>query len=74
MVIAQQQPQPGENASQVIINYCQAHHANLLMLATRGRGGLQRALLGSVADSIVRQVDFPVFLVPIVEQRLAEAG
>ncbi|MCA9986027.1 MAG: universal stress protein [Anaerolineales bacterium] len=74
VVIAQQQPQPGENASQVIINYCQAHDANLLMLATRGRGGLQRALLGSVADSIVRQVDFPVFLVPIVEQRLAEAG
>lgn len=40
-----------------------AESADLLVLATHGRGGLGRAWLGSVADSLIRHVEKPVLLV-----------
>lgn len=38
-------------------------HADLVVLATHGRGGLERAWLGSVADSLVRTVETPLLLI-----------
>ncbi len=38
--------------------------ADLLVMATHGRGGLERAWLGSVADEVVHHVRLPVLLVP----------
>ncbi len=38
-------------------------HADLVVMATHGRGGVERAWLGSVADSVVRHVSVPVLLV-----------
>lgn len=38
--------------------------ADLLVMATHGRGGLERAWLGSVADEVVHHVCLPVLLVP----------
>ena len=35
-------------------------HANLIVVGTHGRRGLTRALLGSVAEKIVRMADIPV--------------
>ncbi len=40
-----------------------APESDLLVLATHGRGGLERAWLGSVADSLVRHVDTPLLLI-----------
>jgi nucleotide-binding universal stress UspA family protein len=37
--------------------------AGLLVLATRGLGGIQRAIEGSVADQVLRWADVPVLLV-----------
>ncbi len=37
---------------------------DLLVMATHGRGGLERAWLGSVADEVVHHVRLPVLLVP----------
>lgn len=37
---------------------------DLVVMTTRGRGGLSRWLLGSVADRIVREAPAPVLLVP----------
>jgi len=37
--------------------------ADLIAMATHGRGGLSRLLLGSVAEDVVRSVDVPVLLV-----------
>lgn len=37
--------------------------ADLLVMATHGRGGLERAWLGSVADEVVHHVRLPVLLV-----------
>ena len=37
--------------------------ADLIVLGTHGRRGLNRALLGSVAEKIVRMADVPVLTV-----------
>ena len=39
--------------------------ADLLVLATRGRGGLARLMLGSVAEEVLRTAPCPAFLVPV---------
>ncbi len=57
--------------SQVVVNdhpaegilRCAAEHdASLIAMATRSRGGLQRLLLGSVADRVLRQAGIPLLL------------
>lgn len=45
-----------------ILKYAQRKRMDLIGLATHGRSGLQRALLGSVADKIVRGATVPVLL------------
>jgi nucleotide-binding universal stress UspA family protein len=44
--------------------------ADLIVLGTHGRSGIRRALLGSVADSVIRMADVPVLSVrgPIGEE------
>jgi nucleotide-binding universal stress UspA family protein len=37
---------------------------DLVVMTSRGRGGLSRWLLGSVADRIVREAPAPVLLAP----------
>jgi nucleotide-binding universal stress UspA family protein len=37
--------------------------AELIALTTHGRGGLQRVVLGSVADAVVRRAPCPVLVV-----------
>lgn len=41
-----------------------AGDADLVVIATRGRKGLARALLGSVAEKVVRHADAPVLVLP----------
>ena len=46
--------------------------ADLLVVGTHGRAGLQRAMLGSIADRLVRQATCPVLTVrPMPERQLA---
>lgn len=45
-----------------ILKYAQRQRMDLIALATHGRSGLQRALLGSVADKVVRAALTPVLL------------
>jgi nucleotide-binding universal stress UspA family protein len=47
-----------------IIEAVTAESADLLVIGTHGRAGLQRALLGSVSDRLVRQAPCPVLTVP----------
>jgi nucleotide-binding universal stress UspA family protein len=37
--------------------------ARLIVLGSRGRGGVRRALMGSVSDSVVRHAHCPVLIV-----------
>lgn len=39
-----------------------SRNPSLIVMSTHGRGGLGRALLGSVADAVVRRVEVPVLL------------
>lgn len=55
----------GNEPARTIVETCDAADADLIMMATHGRGGLDRLLLGSVADQVVRHSGRPVFLVPI---------
>ena len=48
-----------------ILRTAQSVGADLLVMATHGRGGIQRALLGSVTDKVVRSADIPVLVTHI---------
>ena len=45
------------------VDLATAERADLIVLGTHGRGGLGRALLGSVADRVVRMAPCPVLTV-----------
>jgi nucleotide-binding universal stress UspA family protein len=50
------------------------HGTDLIALATNGRGGLKRLILGSVADKVLRGADTPVLMYrPADEPAAAEA-
>jgi nucleotide-binding universal stress UspA family protein len=46
---------------------------DLIVLTSHGRGGVQRWLLGSVAEKLIREAPAPVVLVPTAERIAAEA-
>ena len=45
--------------------------AGLIVVGSRGRGPLKRALMGSVSDSVVRHAHCPVLVVRHAEERTA---
>jgi len=44
----------GDDVAAALCRYAADHHVDLLVLATRARSGVSRALLGSVNDSVLR--------------------
>jgi nucleotide-binding universal stress UspA family protein len=56
-----------------LIKYVTDVGIDLIVMATHGRGGLQRAWLGSVADYLIRTLEVPVLLVRPVEKYAAAA-
>ena len=46
-----------------ILDYAEKHGIGLIAIATHGRGGLERAVLGSVADHLLRHSKIPIFVV-----------
>ncbi len=55
-------------ATAEIVAHAQEHDFDLIVMATHGRGGFTRLLLGSVADKVMRQSTVPVCLVPMAEK------
>ncbi len=53
---------PHEQPAAAILDDAQKNAADLIALATHGRGGLKRLLLGSVADKVVRGAATPVLV------------
>ncbi|MCR9160433.1 MAG: universal stress protein [Nannocystaceae bacterium] len=49
---------------QVILDAARFHDADAIVLAASGRNILQRALMGSVADKVVREAPCPVIVIP----------
>ena len=58
-VLASESPDPVAAIEQT----ARAHGADLVVMGTHGRQGLQRAFLGSVAERALRTLDFPVLAV-----------
>ena len=52
-----------ERRDQAIVNLAGEIGAGLIVMGSRGLGGLRRALMGSVSDSVVRHANCPVMIV-----------
>lgn len=50
-------------ASASIVNYADNEKANLIVIGTRGRSGLKKLMLGSVASDVVTYAHCPVLVV-----------
>jgi nucleotide-binding universal stress UspA family protein len=50
---------------QAILNYADSEDIDLIVMGTHGRSGLDRYLLGSVTERIVRSSDVPVLTVRV---------
>jgi nucleotide-binding universal stress UspA family protein len=48
-----------------IVDYAAARGVDLIVLGTHGRTGVDRYLLGSVAERVVRLAGVPVLVVPV---------
>jgi nucleotide-binding universal stress UspA family protein len=53
---------PG-TAGEAILDYANTNSINLIAIATHGRGGLRRAVFGSVADRVLRESGLPVLVI-----------
>jgi nucleotide-binding universal stress UspA family protein len=54
--------QDEQPVAKAILHHARTHDADLIALATRGRGGLARLFRGSVADRVVRGASAPVLV------------
>lgn len=46
-----------------ITDYAAANACDLIVMGSHGRGGIQRALIGSVADGVLRHAHVPVMVI-----------
>ena len=54
---------PGKHAGQVIIDTAREEGAFAILMGTRGRSKIKKALLGSVSDFVIKNADIPVIVV-----------
>jgi nucleotide-binding universal stress UspA family protein len=52
----------GESIAQVLTRAAEEFDANLIVMGTHGRSGVKRLLLGSVAESLLRETNVPLLL------------
>jgi nucleotide-binding universal stress UspA family protein len=53
----------GEDPAAAILTAAERHGAGAIVMGTHGRGGLERLLIGSVADRVVRAAQLPVYVI-----------
>jgi universal stress protein A len=58
---------PIGSAAVEIVKAAKEWPANLIVIGSHGRGGIQRAVLGSVAEAVVRHASCPVMVVKAEE-------
>lgn len=61
----------GEPSSE-IVEYARDHNCDTIVMGTHGRGGIDRLLLGSVAERVVRAAPIPVMTVPVTRSDRSE--
>lgn len=60
------------NVGRAIIEHAKKHDASVIALATQGLGGVDRFLIGSVADKLLRTAPMPVLVIPSPTDRPVE--
>ena len=48
-----------------ILNYAREWQADLLVMGTHSHSGLEKLLMGTVAEKVIEKTEIPVYLVPI---------
>ena len=61
--VAEAHLETDERRDQAIVHLADEIGAGLIVMGSRGLGGLRRALMGSVSDSVVRHAHCPVLIV-----------
>ena len=59
----------GSLPAKTIVDVAAAKHVDMIMMTSRGRGGLKLLFLGSVAERVVDGADQMVFMVPIPDPK-----
>jgi nucleotide-binding universal stress UspA family protein len=57
-----------------ILDYARERNVDLIVMGTHGRSGVERWLLGSTADKVIRKAACPVLIVPAAADQAAPAG
>jgi len=63
----------GSMPARTIVDTAESEGADLIMITSRGRGGLDYLMIGSVAQRIVENTSIPVFIVPVRENQKRSA-
>jgi nucleotide-binding universal stress UspA family protein len=64
----------GKNTAEKIAQYAQKHNIDLIVIASHGRTGIRHALLGSVAEKVIRTVHCPVLVLRPTAEETARAA
>ena len=64
----------GRKVHEIVNEQAQAWEAELLVLGTHGRRGIDRLLAGSVAEQVVRHAEVPVLLVRSTQDQAQDGG
>lgn len=48
-----------------ILNVASEHHADIIAVGTRSRKGIDKILIGSVAQKVLNKSNIPVFMIPV---------
>lgn len=54
-----------DNPATAIVDFAADHNISLIVMASHGRSGVSRWLLGSVADKVLQTSPVPVIVVPV---------
>lgn len=58
-----------DDPDDVILDYAQAHGADLIVMGSHGHTGLRHLLMGSVAEHVLRHAPCPVLVVHHLEEK-----
>ena len=55
------------DSGQAIINAAKEYEADVIVMGSHSRRGLEKILMGSVAEKVLRNSTLPLFIIPVVE-------
>jgi nucleotide-binding universal stress UspA family protein len=53
----------------IILETAKTHHSNIIVLGSHSKNWLERAVMGSVTENVLKNTKIPMFIVPIKEHK-----